>query len=56
MQLSQSLYVVGGGENGLGISERHDSAVYAVDLKSELVLIDAEAAQLLDVPAVIRQG
>ena len=41
MQISESLYVVGGGANALGISEQHDSAVYLVDLKSELTLIDA---------------
>ena len=41
MQISESLYVVGGGANSLGISQQHDSAVYLIDLKSELVLIDA---------------
>ncbi len=41
MQLSESLFVVGGGENGLGISEAYDSAIYLLDLGSDLVLIDA---------------
>jgi glyoxylase-like metal-dependent hydrolase (beta-lactamase superfamily II) len=41
MQLSESLYIVGGGANALGISQQHDSAVYLLDLKSELALIDA---------------
>ena len=41
MQLSESLYVVGGGANGLGISETHDSAIYLVDVGPELVLVDA---------------
>ncbi len=41
MQLTESLYIVGGGANGLGISETHDSAVYLLDLGSDLVLIDA---------------
>ena len=41
MQLSESLFVVGGGANGLGISEACDSAIYLLDLGSELALIDA---------------
>jgi len=41
MQLSESLYVVGGGANGLGISEAHDCAVYLVSVGSQSVLVDA---------------
>jgi glyoxylase-like metal-dependent hydrolase (beta-lactamase superfamily II) len=41
MRLSESLYVVGGGANGLGISETYDSAVYLLASGSQLVLIDA---------------
>jgi glyoxylase-like metal-dependent hydrolase (beta-lactamase superfamily II) len=41
MQLSESLFIVGGGENGLGIGEAYDSTIYLLDLGSDLVLIDA---------------
>ena len=41
MQLSESVYIVAGGDHGLGISEAYDSTVYLLDLGSELALIDA---------------
>ncbi len=41
MRVSESIYIVGGGANGLGISEAHDCTIYLVDLGSEVVLIDA---------------
>jgi glyoxylase-like metal-dependent hydrolase (beta-lactamase superfamily II) len=41
MRLSESLYIVGGGANGLGISESYDSAVYLIDAGSELALVDS---------------
>jgi len=52
MQLSESLYIVGGGENGLGISEAHDSTVYLLDLGSDLVLVDAGCG--IDTTPIIR--
>jgi glyoxylase-like metal-dependent hydrolase (beta-lactamase superfamily II) len=41
MRLSESLFVVGGGANGLGISETYDSAVYLIASGPQSVLIDA---------------
>jgi glyoxylase-like metal-dependent hydrolase (beta-lactamase superfamily II) len=41
MQLSDSIYIVGGGANSLGISEAHDCTIYLVDLGTEVILIDA---------------
>ena len=41
MQLSESVFIVGGGEHGLGISEAYDSTISLLDLGSDLVLIDA---------------
>ena len=41
MQLSESVYIVAGGDHGLGISEAYDSTVYLLDVGSELALIDA---------------
>ncbi len=41
MRISDSIYIVGGGANGLGISEAHDCTIYLVDLGAEVVLIDA---------------
>jgi len=41
MQVSESIYIVAGGGNGLGITEAFDSTVYLLDLGSELALVDA---------------
>lgn len=41
MQISDSVFIVAGGVNGLGISEHYDSTVYLLDVGGELLLVDA---------------
>ena len=41
MKITDQVYAVGGGSNGLGISDGHDCNVYLVDGGEELALIDA---------------
>ena len=41
MRISDSIFIVGGGANGLGISEAHDCSIYLVRLGEQLVLVDA---------------
>ena len=41
MQITNEVHAVGGGSNGLGISEEHDCNVYLVDGGDETALIDA---------------
>lgn len=52
MRLTEEVYIVGSGRNGLGISNEYDCHVYLINGSEELALIDAgvgiEAAQILD--------
>ena len=41
MKITDEVYAVGGGRNGLGISDGHDCNVYLIDGGGELALIDA---------------
>lgn len=41
MKITAEVYAVGGGRNGLGISDGHDSNVFLIDGGDELALIDA---------------
>ncbi len=52
MKLTDEVYIVGSGRNGLGISDEYDCHVYLINGSGELALVDTgagvETAQILD--------
>ncbi len=52
MKIIDDVYIVGGGTNGIGISHRIDSNIYAVDGGDEILLIDAGVG--VDTDLIIR--
>jgi glyoxylase-like metal-dependent hydrolase (beta-lactamase superfamily II) len=53
MQLSNSVHLVGSGQNGFSLTDRLDCHVYLLDGGSELALIDTGAGR--DVPAIVAE-
>ncbi len=52
MKIIDDVYIVGGGTNGIGISHRIDSNIYAIDGGDEIMLIDAGVG--VDTDLIIR--
>ena len=43
MKISDELYIVGGGANGIGLTDRYDSNIYLIQGGDQLALVDAGA-------------